>query len=123
MPDIYIESKKDLDRIRKLLQRLHFTKEKEISVRRVGKRLAASEIKEMREVPLRMWAARSFSDTTRVGSSRPRRKSAELCAVTCSAGMRCIRSVSSRANPSPRVACPWSEPSVNGRTAIEFAGP
>jgi len=50
MPDIYIESKKDLDRIRKLLQRLHFTKEKEISVRRVGKRLAASEIKEMREM-------------------------------------------------------------------------
>jgi hypothetical protein len=50
MPDLYIESKQDLNRIRKLLQRLHFTKEKEISVRRVGKRLAASEIKEMREM-------------------------------------------------------------------------
>ena len=50
MPDPYIESKRDLDQIRKLFQRLHFTKEKEISVRRVGKRLAASEIKEMREM-------------------------------------------------------------------------
>jgi hypothetical protein len=50
MPDLYIESKQDLDRLRKLFQRLHFTKEKEISVRRVGKRLPASEIKEMREI-------------------------------------------------------------------------
>jgi hypothetical protein len=50
MPEFYIESKKDLERIRKLLQRLHFTKEKEIAVRRVGKRLAASEIKGMREM-------------------------------------------------------------------------
>jgi len=49
MPDPYFDAKRDLDQIRKLLQRLHFTKEKEISVRRVGKRLAASEIKEMRE--------------------------------------------------------------------------
>lgn len=49
MPDLYIESKKDLDRIRKLFQRLHFAKEKEIALRRVGKRMAASEIKEMRE--------------------------------------------------------------------------
>ena len=50
MPDLYIESKQNLDRLRKLFQRLHFTKEKEIAVRRVGKRLAASEIKEMREM-------------------------------------------------------------------------
>ena len=50
MPDLYIESKRDLDQIRKLFQRLHLTKEKEIAVRRVGKRLAASEIKEMREM-------------------------------------------------------------------------
>jgi hypothetical protein len=50
MPDLYIEAKRDLDQIRHLLQRLHFTKEKEIAVRRVGKRLAASEIKEMRKM-------------------------------------------------------------------------
>ena len=50
MSDLYIECKKDLDRIRKLLQRLHFSKEKEIALRRVGKRMAASEIKEMREM-------------------------------------------------------------------------
>ena len=49
MPDLYVEAKQDLDRIRKLFQRLHFKKEKEIAVRRVGKRLDASEIKEMRE--------------------------------------------------------------------------
>jgi hypothetical protein len=49
MPDLYVEAKIDLDRIRKLFQRLHFKKEKEIAVRRVGKRLGASEIKEMRE--------------------------------------------------------------------------
>jgi hypothetical protein len=49
MPDLYVEAKVDLDRIRKLFQRLHFTKEKEIAVRRVGKRLGASEIKAMRE--------------------------------------------------------------------------
>jgi hypothetical protein len=56
MPDLYIESKRDLDQIRKLFQRLHFTKEKEIAVRRVGKRLAASEIKEMREMEATMAA-------------------------------------------------------------------
>ena len=50
MPDLYIEAKRDLDQIRKMFQRLHFTKEKEIAVRRVGKRLPASEIKEMREM-------------------------------------------------------------------------
>jgi len=49
MSDLYVEAKVDLDRIRKLFQRLHFKKEKEIAVRRVGKRLGASEIKEMRE--------------------------------------------------------------------------
>jgi hypothetical protein len=49
MPDLYVEAKQDLDRIRKLLRRLHSKKEKEISVRRLGKRLAASEIREMRE--------------------------------------------------------------------------
>lgn len=54
MPDYYIEAKQDLDRIRKLFRRLHFQKEKEIAVRRVGKRLAASEIKEMREMEATM---------------------------------------------------------------------
>jgi molecular chaperone DnaK (HSP70) len=49
MSDLYVEAKVDLDRIRKLFQRLHLKKEKEIALRRVGKRLAASEIKEMRE--------------------------------------------------------------------------
>lgn len=50
MPDFYVEAKQDLERLRKLFQRLHFTKEKEITVRRAGKRLPASEIKEMREM-------------------------------------------------------------------------
>ncbi len=50
MSDLYIESKKDLDRLRKLFRRLHLTKEKEIAVSRVGKRLGASEIKSMREI-------------------------------------------------------------------------
>ena len=50
MPDLYVEAKQDLDRLRILFRRLHFKKEKEIAVRRVGKRLAASEIKEMREM-------------------------------------------------------------------------
>lgn len=54
MPDLYIEAKRDLDQIRKMFQRLHFTKEKEIAIRRVGKRLAASEIKEMREMEATM---------------------------------------------------------------------
>jgi hypothetical protein len=49
MPDVYMEAKRDLDQIRKMFRRLHLTKEKEIAVRRVGKRLGASEIKEMRE--------------------------------------------------------------------------
>jgi len=49
MSDLYVEAKMDLDRIRKLFERLHLKKEKEIAVRRVGKRLGASEIKEMRE--------------------------------------------------------------------------
>jgi hypothetical protein len=50
MPDQYINSKRDLDQLRKMFRRLHMTKEKEIAVRRLGKRLAASEIKEMREM-------------------------------------------------------------------------
>jgi molecular chaperone DnaK (HSP70) len=50
MPDLYVEAKQDLDRLRKLFQRLHLEKEKEIAVRRTGKRLPASEIKEMREM-------------------------------------------------------------------------
>ena len=50
MPDLYVEAKQDLDRLRKLFQRLHFKKEKQIAIRRAGKRLAASEIKEMREM-------------------------------------------------------------------------
>lgn len=49
MIDLYVESKKDLNRIRKLFQRLRFSKEKEIALRRIGKRMPASEIKEMRE--------------------------------------------------------------------------
>ena len=50
MSDLYVDAKMDLDRIRKLFQRLHLKKEKEIAVRRVSKRLGASEIKEMREM-------------------------------------------------------------------------
>jgi hypothetical protein len=49
MQDLYIECKKDLERIRKLFQQLHLSKEKEITLRRLGKRMAASEIKRMRE--------------------------------------------------------------------------
>jgi len=50
MPDPYLEARKDLDRIKRLLQRLHRYKEQEISMCRVGKRIPASTVKEMREM-------------------------------------------------------------------------
>lgn len=50
MPDPYVEARKDLDRIKKLMQRLHRHKEQEISLCRVGKRMPASTVKEMREM-------------------------------------------------------------------------
>ncbi len=50
MQDLYTETRRDLDRLRKMLRRLRLTKEKEIAVCRVGKRLGASEIKAMREM-------------------------------------------------------------------------
>jgi hypothetical protein len=48
--DPYMEHKKDLDQMRKLFRRLHLRKEQEITIRRLGKRMAASQVKEMREM-------------------------------------------------------------------------
>lgn len=48
--DLYVEARRDLDQVKKLLRKLHLKKEQEIALRRVGKRLAATEIKEMREL-------------------------------------------------------------------------
>jgi hypothetical protein len=50
MSDPYMDVRKDLDRIKKLMKRLHMIKEQEISFRRLGKRMPASRIKEMREM-------------------------------------------------------------------------
>jgi len=50
MPDPYMEARKDLDRVKKLMHRLHQYKEQEISLCRVGKRMPASTVKEMREM-------------------------------------------------------------------------
>lgn len=50
MADLYVEARRDLDQVKKLLRKLHLKKEQEIALRRVGKRLAATEIKEMREL-------------------------------------------------------------------------
>jgi hypothetical protein len=48
--DEYIDIKRDLDRVRKLFTRLSLMKEQEVVMRRMGKRLPASEIREMREM-------------------------------------------------------------------------
>ncbi len=50
MPDPYIEVRKDMDRMKEIFRRLHMNKEQEITLRRMGKRLPASRIKEMREM-------------------------------------------------------------------------
>lgn len=50
MADLYVEARRDLDQVKKLLRKLNLKKEQEIALRRVGKRLAATEIKEMRDL-------------------------------------------------------------------------
>jgi hypothetical protein len=50
MPDPYMEARSDLDRMKKVLARIHQIKEQEISFCRVGKRVPATRIKEMREM-------------------------------------------------------------------------
>lgn len=50
MADEYIESKLELDRMKKIFRRLHMIKEQEITMRRVGKRTPAGQIREMREM-------------------------------------------------------------------------
>jgi hypothetical protein len=48
--DEYIDVKRDLDRMKKLFTRLGLKKEQELVLVRMGKRLPASEIREMREI-------------------------------------------------------------------------
>ena len=50
MSDRYIEAKRDLDQMKRDLRKLHMKKEQEIALRRVGKRLCATDIKEMRDL-------------------------------------------------------------------------
>ena len=50
MYDDYMDMKRDLDRLKKIFRRLHLKKEQEISMRRVGKGMPASQIREMREI-------------------------------------------------------------------------
>ncbi|MEW6440932.1 MAG: hypothetical protein AB1640_08350 [bacterium] len=50
MSDPYMEARRELDQAKKLFLKLHMKKEQEIALRRVGKRLCASDIKEMREL-------------------------------------------------------------------------
>jgi hypothetical protein len=50
MGDPYMEHKKDLDQMKKMFRRLHLRKEQEITMRRLGKRMPASQVKEMREM-------------------------------------------------------------------------
>lgn len=50
MAEPYLDTKKDLDQMKGLLKRLHMRKEQEITLRRMGKRMPASQIKEMREM-------------------------------------------------------------------------
>ena len=50
MSDPYMDARTDLDRIKKLMHRLQQYKEQEISFCRLGKRMPASRIKEMREM-------------------------------------------------------------------------
>ncbi len=48
--DEYMDVRKDLDRLKKLFSRLSLKKEQEIMMRRMGKRLPASELRELREM-------------------------------------------------------------------------
>ena len=50
MVDEYMDARRDFDRMRTILRRLHQRKEQEISLRRTGKRMPASRVKEMREM-------------------------------------------------------------------------
>ena len=50
MYDQYMDTKKDLDRLKKIFRRLHLKKEQEISMRRLSKRMPASQVREMREI-------------------------------------------------------------------------
>ena len=50
MADPYLDTKKDLDHMKALLKQLHMRKEQEITLRRMGKRMPASRVKEMREM-------------------------------------------------------------------------
>ena len=50
MADEYMESKLELDRMKKIFRRLHMIKEQEITVCRVGKRVPAGQIREMRKM-------------------------------------------------------------------------
>jgi len=50
MTDQFVEVKKDLEQLNKLLRRLHLLKEQEIVLYKSGKRLASSGIKQMREL-------------------------------------------------------------------------
>ena len=50
MADPYLDSKKDLDQVKKMFRRLHQRKEQEITFRRLGKRMPATLVKEMREM-------------------------------------------------------------------------
>jgi hypothetical protein len=50
MADPYMEARSDLERMKKMMRRLHQSKEQEISLCRVGKRMPATLVKEMREM-------------------------------------------------------------------------
>lgn len=45
-----MDNKKDLDQLNKIFRRLHQRKEQEITFRRLGKRMPATRVKEMREM-------------------------------------------------------------------------
>jgi len=49
-PEEYLDVKRDLDRMKKLFSRLALKKEQEVILMRMGKRLPASEIRDMREI-------------------------------------------------------------------------
>ena len=50
LSDEYLDAKRDLDRVKKVFTRLALKKEQEVVMRRMGKRLPASEVREMREM-------------------------------------------------------------------------
>jgi len=59
MTDPYMEARKDLDRLRRMMHRLMQYKEQEITFCRLGKRMPASRVKEMREMEATMEAVMS----------------------------------------------------------------